>query len=208
MSRRSAARTEAPYLSSEPGLRTHCDLTAPRACVCVVCVCGGRYTCLPPMPFTWVVLPIQLLHGITFGLYWTIGVGYAAASAPRGLEATLQGAFSALISAAQMVALTAGGPVLHAYGGARLYGGCATVATVVALVPMALLASRQCSYGRAATKATGVRAAAGSRGDAAAAGVVLNGFDEGDDGDGDGGELVARGALTSSGERKHGGAIA
>ena len=49
------------------------------------------YACLPPMPFTWWVLAFQTMHGLTFGLYWTVGTTCAAECAPRGLEATLQG---------------------------------------------------------------------------------------------------------------------
>ena len=98
------------------------------------------YAFLPRMPYTWVILPIQLLHGITFGLYWTSGVQYAASCAPKGLSATFQGAFSALISAGQAFALTFGGWLLDRVGGSRLYGGSAAVAACVGLIAAALVA--------------------------------------------------------------------
>lgn len=172
------------------------------------------------MPYTWVVLPIQLLHGITFGLYWTVGVGYAAESAPKGLDATLQGAFAALISAAQIAALSVAGPLLDAYGGASLYRGCAGVAALVGLLPAALLGMERC---RRRTRVAGqvARVTGGMVGSATAAqsaGVVLSGFDDalpaGDEAEGgkedddsrlvsDGSPpLVLPGALTSTGERK------
>lgn len=39
------------------------------------------------------ILPIQMLHGCTFGTMWLAGVAYANATAPRGLGATTQGVF-------------------------------------------------------------------------------------------------------------------
>ena len=92
------------------------------------------YACLPLlMPHTWLILPIQLLHGLTFGLYWTVGVSYAASCAPAGLEATVQGGFTALISAGQTVALLIGGCLFDAIGGARLYQRAALAAGAVGL---------------------------------------------------------------------------
>ena len=176
------------------------------------------YANLPPMPHTWVVLPVQLLHGITFGLYWTVGVSYAAASAPAGLEATLQGAFAALISAAQILALLVGGRILDLAGGAGLYGGAAVVALGVSVVPSALLLHSRCCRPPPSGRATARRPprrrpSHGGEQSAAAAADVLNGFDdiqsggaaraEEDEEEEDGRPpLVSAGALTSTGERK------
>jgi MFS family permease len=41
------------------------------------------------------ILPIQLLHGCTFGTMWLAGVAYAKATSPPGLGATAQGVFLA-----------------------------------------------------------------------------------------------------------------
>lgn len=43
------------------------------------------------------VLLIQVVHGLTFALVWLAGVNYAAAHAPRGLNATAQGLFSTVL---------------------------------------------------------------------------------------------------------------
>ncbi len=48
------------------------------------------------MPAAWWVLPIHLLHGITFSAMWVAGVANADALAPEGLGATAQGMFSAV----------------------------------------------------------------------------------------------------------------
>ena len=113
-------------------------------CLLLVLVCYllrfVGYACLPAMPYTWVILPIQLLHGITFGLYWTIGVQWAAACTPAGLPATLQGAFAALISLGQTIALTLGGYAFERVGGAKLYAVAGLVAACVGLVAACLAA--------------------------------------------------------------------
>ena len=38
----------------------------------------------------WWVLPVELLHGITFGCAWAAGTEYSSKIAPAGLEATVQ----------------------------------------------------------------------------------------------------------------------
>jgi hypothetical protein len=46
-------------------------------CVALILLCYGLrqtfYAALPRFSSPWVVLPAQLLHGITFGLYWSVG---------------------------------------------------------------------------------------------------------------------------------------
>ncbi len=46
------------------------------------------------MPSVWFVLPISLLHGLTFSALWVAGVSYANRAAPKGMGATAQGLFS------------------------------------------------------------------------------------------------------------------
>lgn len=46
------------------------------------------------MPEPWWVLPINLLHGLSFSAMWVAGVSYANAIAPPGLGATAQGLFT------------------------------------------------------------------------------------------------------------------
>lgn len=42
----------------------------------------------------WAVLPIEMLHGVTFGCAWAAGTLNCARIAPRGLEATTQAIFN------------------------------------------------------------------------------------------------------------------
>jgi len=51
------------------------------------------YTLLPPV---WLVLIINLLHGLTFAALWVAGVSYANEVAPPGMGATAQGLFSGM----------------------------------------------------------------------------------------------------------------
>jgi PPP family 3-phenylpropionic acid transporter len=47
------------------------------------------------MPAPWLILPISLLHGLTFSAMWTASVAYAGQlAAPKGLMATAQGLLS------------------------------------------------------------------------------------------------------------------
>jgi MFS family permease len=53
----------------------------------------GSYATLSHWKTPWAVLPVELLHGITFGLTWSAGTAKSALIAPAGLEATTQSAF-------------------------------------------------------------------------------------------------------------------
>lgn len=168
------------------------------------------------MPYTWVILPIQLLHGITFGLYWTLGVQWAAACAPPGLDATLQGAFAALISLGQTIALTLGGYAFETVGGAQLYAASAVVAACAGLVAAALAACNPngpgCCGGSCCSNAVGRRSASGGAGGGRAlasghgawsssvADVVLEDFDAMDEGEAEADEDAQRGAGGLGGE--------
>jgi PPP family 3-phenylpropionic acid transporter len=63
------------------------------------------YTLMPPV---WLVLPINLLHGLTFSALWVAGVSYANEVAPKELGATAQGLFTGMT----MGLGTAGGALL------------------------------------------------------------------------------------------------
>ena len=114
--------------------------------MCLVLVLAGYtlrffgYACLPGWG-TWAVLPFQLLHGLTFGLYWTVGTTLAAKCAPKGREATLQGAFTTLVSVGQTLALVLGGRLFEMHGGDKLYAGACIAAAGVLLVALSLVLS-------------------------------------------------------------------
>lgn len=50
----------------------------------------GCYSLLPYLPSLWFILPVELLHGLTFALAWAAGTTHCRTIAPPGLEATTQ----------------------------------------------------------------------------------------------------------------------
>lgn len=91
----------------------------------------GSYAVMPAAGY---VLPIQLLHGLTFSAMWVAGVSYANRAAPLGMGATAQG----LLSGVSMGIAGATGAVIGGY----LYGsigpaatfGCASGAVTLGLI--------------------------------------------------------------------------
>ncbi len=55
---------------------------------------GLRLTCYSLTTQPWVILVIQLCHGLTFAAIYTAGVHYAYQIAPTGMKATTQGMFT------------------------------------------------------------------------------------------------------------------
>jgi hypothetical protein len=41
-------------------------------------------------PTTWLILPVELLHGVTFGLAWACGTVKTAQLSPDGMRASMQ----------------------------------------------------------------------------------------------------------------------
>jgi predicted MFS family arabinose efflux permease len=69
------------------------------------------------------VLPVQFLHGITFGLYWSTANDFIQDIAPTGLTASMTGLFSAVNAAGGFSGAVLGGIVYDAFGGGRLFLG-------------------------------------------------------------------------------------
>jgi MFS transporter, PPP family, 3-phenylpropionic acid transporter len=91
------------------------------------------------MPTAWFVLPIHLLHGLTFSAMWVAGVSYANEIAPPGMGATAQGLFTATtmgLGAAGGAVI--GGLLYDRIGPAQLFGWMA-VCVAVGWVVFALL---------------------------------------------------------------------
>ena len=58
---------------------------------------GGRALAYSVIQTPWLVLPVQLLHGLTFSTLWVGGVARARQLAPVGMGATAQGLFGSLL---------------------------------------------------------------------------------------------------------------
>jgi PPP family 3-phenylpropionic acid transporter len=74
------------------------------------------------MPEVWWVLPINLLHGLTFAGLWVAGVSYANAVAPKGLGATAQGIFTGVtMGIGAATGALVGGALYDSVGPAALF---------------------------------------------------------------------------------------
>jgi MFS transporter, PPP family, 3-phenylpropionic acid transporter len=74
------------------------------------------------MSTPWVVMPIQLTHGLTFSVMWVAGVSYVNEIAPDGLGTTAQSLFSSVtMGLGAMVGGFAGGILYQYYGSAVMF---------------------------------------------------------------------------------------
>uniref|UniRef100_T1J3H2 Major facilitator superfamily associated domain-containing protein n=1 Tax=Strigamia maritima TaxID=126957 RepID=T1J3H2_STRMM len=58
--------------------------------VCIGCF-AFRYICYSFLVNPWFILPLELINGITFGLFFAAVVSFASGNAPSGMTATMQG---------------------------------------------------------------------------------------------------------------------
>ncbi len=90
----------------------------------------GAYALLPWYPSLWIVLPIELLQGLTFGLAYSAGTVHCCRIAPRYLRSTIQSIFSGLYTGIGAgIGGFAGGMIYNAFNGQTMYW----IATVVLL---------------------------------------------------------------------------
>ena len=76
---------------------------------------------------------MQLLHGVTFPLYWVPAVLLVRALAPRELATAAQGLLGAASGLGSVVGMSLAGRVLETRGGALLYTYAAAIALGAAL---------------------------------------------------------------------------
>ncbi|XP_045115275.1 major facilitator superfamily domain-containing protein 6-A-like isoform X2 [Portunus trituberculatus] len=69
----------------------------------------------------WVFLPIDLLHGISFGVAYPCFTSYASSVAPKGAAATTQAIFGAMFFGSTGVGGFVGGQLFKAVGGAKTF---------------------------------------------------------------------------------------
>jgi PPP family 3-phenylpropionic acid transporter len=94
------------------------------------------------MPTAWYVLPLQLLHGLTFSAMWIAGVSYANRAAPPGMGATAQGLLSGVsMGLAGATGAVIGGYLYRAVGPAATFGW-AGVAVALGLLFFAVAGQR------------------------------------------------------------------
>lgn len=90
-------------------------------CLCIVFfVYAARFAAYAALTSPWWVLPVELLHGVTFALMWATCVSYAKRIAPPGMEATMQGVLTSVYYGIGRVTGSLLGGVLYSEIGPRL----------------------------------------------------------------------------------------
>ncbi|PIK39389.1 putative major facilitator superfamily domain-containing protein 6 [Apostichopus japonicus] len=73
----------------------------------------------------WLILPIELLHGICFGAMWPAMTSFANKVAPPGMGATVQNLVSAVsMGAGRSIGSIVGGYIYNTYGARTLFWDC------------------------------------------------------------------------------------
>ena len=117
------------------------------------------YAALPLLPNPWLVLGIELLHGITFGVGFGAGTVHVRTLAPAGLGTTMNGLFgSAWGGVGGGLGGLVGGWLVAEYGAQAMFGACAavTLAGWVACCAAQRVAARSAADGCAAVPGNGV----------------------------------------------------
>lgn len=104
---------------------------------------GIRYILYSFLTNPWWVLPIELMNGITFGLFYATMASYASIVAPPGTEATTQGLVGAVFEGVGVsLGSLIGGIIYEKYGGwwaFRIFGLASLVCCVVHVIAQHLV---------------------------------------------------------------------
>ncbi|XP_022902451.2 major facilitator superfamily domain-containing protein 6-A [Onthophagus taurus] len=92
----------------------------------ILCVMGIRFVLYSVISNPWYFLPIELLNGVTYGLFYAAMASYASIVAPPGTETTMQGLFGAVFEGVGVsLGSLLGGQLLEEVGGVwtfRIFG--------------------------------------------------------------------------------------
>jgi len=88
----------------------------------VLAAFGLRFLLYSFLTDPWMSLPIEVLNGITFGIFYATMASYAHIIAPPGMEATMQGVVGAAFEGAGVaIGSLVGGAVYKAKGGVFMF---------------------------------------------------------------------------------------
>eukprot|EP00005_Dracoamoeba_jomungandri_P000507 CAMPEP_0174253808 /NCGR_PEP_ID=MMETSP0439-20130205/3163_1 /TAXON_ID=0 /ORGANISM="Stereomyxa ramosa, Strain Chinc5" /LENGTH=563 /DNA_ID=CAMNT_0015335043 /DNA_START=1 /DNA_END=1690 /DNA_ORIENTATION=- len=73
------------------------------------------------LPSAWLVLPLELLHGLTFAAMWSASIEHLNTTVPKGIRATGQGVFSSSLGFGQATGILVGGLVYKNMGARVLF---------------------------------------------------------------------------------------
>ncbi|XP_071485867.1 major facilitator superfamily domain-containing protein 6-like [Diadema antillarum] len=82
----------------------------------------------------WLILPVELLHGITYGALWPACTSYIALITPHNTRTTMQSvAYGIKCGLGEGLGSLVGGVVYHLFGARNLFRGCAVLCAATAL---------------------------------------------------------------------------
>ena len=96
-----------------------------------------------------VLLALQPLHALTFGLTWIAGLEMVKARAPAHVLATAQSSFAVAAAVGSTCGMLLWGPLYAARAGTVVFGAAAAVAAIACSVVLALVMVRGTSAGPA-----------------------------------------------------------
>ena len=86
------------------------------------CLRLAAYGAIARAPSLWLVVPVETLHAVTFGIAWTAGVNFCKHEAPPGLQGSAQSLFvSVYFGLGRGIGGLTGGLAYDFYGGAVLF---------------------------------------------------------------------------------------
>ena len=101
-----------------------------------------RLGCFSMVTSVWHVVPLQLLHALTFGAYHTASVTYVSRLAPAHMKTSAQTVFHAVtLGLGGIVGGTLGGVIAERFGFRALYAAFAGVALVALVLLVAFVPS-------------------------------------------------------------------
>jgi MFS transporter, PPP family, 3-phenylpropionic acid transporter len=103
--------------------------------IAVFLTSAGRWLAVAAVRAPGALIALQLLHGMTFGMFWSASVGLVAASVPPSLRATGQALLVTAINFGGAVGNAFSGRIYDAHGSRPLF----VIAAVAELTPLAVL---------------------------------------------------------------------
>jgi PPP family 3-phenylpropionic acid transporter len=94
----------------------------------------ARWTLLAGVRFFPLLLALQPLHAVSFGLWWVASLAYVKERAPAHALATAQGLFSAAVAAGSVAGMLVWGTVYRRVGGTVVFGAAAAVSLTAGIL--------------------------------------------------------------------------
>jgi MFS transporter, PPP family, 3-phenylpropionic acid transporter len=108
--------------------------SAPRLLAFALLGAAARWALLASLRSLPVLLALQPLHALSFGLWWVASVAFVKERAPAQALATAQGLFSAAIAVGSVAGMLVWGAVYRRAGGAAVFGAAGAIALAGALL--------------------------------------------------------------------------